>query len=142
MPCHHPQPPAGRNRQFPALFCVVRKKGENVASVCFKCFRCFRGMLQLFHIDVAKVYQNVAYVAMVVHVCCKLLFPKLLYLFFQTCVASVFIWVLHIIFTHMLHVFHLDIAYILQWPFQAFLGVFISVSNVCCKCFNCFESML
>jgi hypothetical protein len=33
----------------------------------FKCFRCFIGMLQVFHM-------NVAYVAMVIHVCCKLLF--------------------------------------------------------------------
>ena len=33
------------------------------------------GMLQLFRMDVAKVDRDVAYVAMVVHVCCKLLFP-------------------------------------------------------------------
>jgi hypothetical protein len=26
-----------------------------VANVYFKCFRCFRDMLQLFHMDVAKV---------------------------------------------------------------------------------------
>ena len=31
-------------------------------------------MLQVIHTDVAKVDWNVAYVAMVVHVCCKLLF--------------------------------------------------------------------
>jgi hypothetical protein len=42
----------------------------------------------------------------------------------------------------MLHVFYLDIAYILQWPFQALLGVFTSVLDVCCKCFNYFERML
>jgi hypothetical protein len=43
----------------------------HVASVEFKCFKCFSGMLQLFHMDVAKVDRDVAYVAMVVHVCCK-----------------------------------------------------------------------
>ena len=47
-------------------------------------------MLQVFYIDVAKVDRNVAYVAMVVHVCCKLLF-SMFYLFLQTYVASVFI---------------------------------------------------
>jgi hypothetical protein len=29
----------------------------------------------VFHMDVAKVDRDVAYVAIVVHVCCKLLFP-------------------------------------------------------------------
>jgi hypothetical protein len=51
-----------------------------VANVCFRCFRCFRGMLQEFHIDVAKVYQDVAYVASVLKVCCKHLF-KMFHLF-------------------------------------------------------------
>ena len=44
----------------------------------------------MFHIDVAKVDQDVAYVAMVVQVCCKLLFP-MFHLFLQTYVARVFI---------------------------------------------------
>jgi hypothetical protein len=43
----------------------------------------------VFHVDVAKVDRDVAYVAMVVHVCCKLLFPMFL-LFFHMYVASVF----------------------------------------------------
>jgi hypothetical protein len=47
-----------------------------VASVCFV------GMLQGFHMDVAKVDRDVAYVAMVVHICCKLLFP-IFHLFFR-----------------------------------------------------------
>jgi len=52
----------------------------HIANICFKCFKCFRG-IQVFHADIAKVDQDVAYVAMVVHVCCKLLFP-LFHLFF------------------------------------------------------------
>ena len=35
----------------------------------------FRGMLQVFHIGVTKVNQDVAYVVMVVHVYCKLFGP-------------------------------------------------------------------
>jgi hypothetical protein len=46
----------------------------HVASVCFKYFRCFICMLQVFHVDVAKVDRGVAYVAMVIHVCCNRLF--------------------------------------------------------------------
>jgi hypothetical protein len=65
---------------------------------------CFRGMLQVFYVDVAKLDRDVAYVAMVVHVCCNLLF-LIFDLFFQTYVASVFIW--------MLHMFHTYIASIL-----------------------------
>jgi len=56
----------------------------HVTSACFKCFRCFVGMFQVFHADVAKVDRDVAYVAMIVHVCCNCLF-------FQMYVASVFI---------------------------------------------------
>jgi hypothetical protein len=50
-----------------------------------------RGMLQVFYTDVAKVNQDVAYVARVVHVCCKLSVPNVSSVFFQTYVASVFI---------------------------------------------------
>jgi hypothetical protein len=55
----------------------------------------------VFHVDIAKVDQDVA---MVVHVCCKFLFP-MFQLFFQTYVLSVFIW--------MLHMFHIYIASVL-----------------------------
>ena len=72
----------------------------------YKCFRCmfqvfqmFLEMLQVFYTDVAKVDRDVAYVKMVLHICCKLLFP-MFHLFFQTCVAIVFIWVLHIFHTY------------------------------------------
>jgi hypothetical protein len=46
----------------------------HVAKVCLKCFRCFILMLQVFYVYIAKVDWDVAYVAMIVHVCCKLLF--------------------------------------------------------------------
>jgi hypothetical protein len=49
-----------------------------VANICFECFK---GMLQVFRIDVAKLDRDVAYVAMIVHVCCKLLF-KMFHLLF------------------------------------------------------------
>jgi hypothetical protein len=35
----------------------------------------------------------------------------------------------------MFQVFHLDVAYILQWLHTCFSGV----SDVCCKCFSCFR---
>jgi hypothetical protein len=41
----------------------------HVASICFKCFRCFGDVLQVFHIDIAKVdWDDVVHVAMVIHV--------------------------------------------------------------------------
>jgi hypothetical protein len=69
---------------------------QHVASVCFKCLKCFRVMLQVFCTDIAKVDHDIAHVAMVVHVCCKLLFSMFHLFFFLTCVASVFIWMLYI----------------------------------------------
>jgi hypothetical protein len=53
-------------------------------------FICLRGMLHGFCMDVAKVDRDVAYTAVVIHVCCKYLI-LMFYLFFQTYVASVFI---------------------------------------------------
>jgi len=53
----------------------------------------------VFQMDVAKVNRDVAYVTMVVHVCCKLLF-LMFHLFFETYIASVFIWMLHIFYTY------------------------------------------
>jgi hypothetical protein len=56
-------------------------------------------MLQVFYMNVVKVDRDIAYVTMVVHGCCKLLFP-MLHLFFQTHVTSVFIWILHLFHTY------------------------------------------
>jgi hypothetical protein len=78
----------------------------------------FKGMLQVFHMDVAKVDWVVAYVKMVVHVCCKLLF-LMFHLFFRR-MLQVCLYKCCICFTHMLQVFYLDVAYLLQW-FEVFL---------------------
>jgi hypothetical protein len=48
--------------------------------------------------NVSKVDQDVARVAMVVYVGCKRLFQ--MFHFFQTYVVSVFIWMLHIFHTY------------------------------------------
>jgi hypothetical protein len=76
----------------------------------------------VFPIDVAKVDWDVAYVAMVVHICCKRLSP-MFHLFFQTYVASVFIWRLHMLHTHVASV--LSRCYIcFQWLFKCFSKCF------------------
>ena len=77
-------------------------------ALCFKCFICFIGMLQKFHMDVAKVDRDVAYVASVSEACCKSLF-KMFHLF-QT---KRFLSGCCICFTHMLQVFYLNVAYVL-----------------------------
>jgi hypothetical protein len=80
----------------------------------------------MFSMDVTKVDPNIVYVAMVLHVCCKLLFP-MFHLFLQMYVASVFMW--------MLHMFHTYVACVLYGccvclqRFQVFLRCF-------CKCFR------
>jgi hypothetical protein len=98
-------------------------------------------MLQLFHTDVAKVYQDVAHVAMVVHVCCKLLF-SMFHLFFPTYVTSVFYLNVSYVFMHMMQVFYLKVAYVYN-GFKCFSSVFASIqthvsmfylfSDICCN---------
>jgi hypothetical protein len=75
----------------------------------------FLGILQVFHIDVAKVDRDVPYVAMVVHVCCKRLLKVL-----HTYVESVFIWMLHMFYTYVGNVF----IWMLQWFHMFFASVF------------------
>ena len=102
-----------------------------VASVCFECFTCFRGMLQVFQMDVVKIDWAVAYVAIVVHACFKLLF-SILHLFFDVCCKCGYLDVAYV-FTHMLQVFYPDVAYVLQWlssVFMCFLQVFIHMLQV------------
>jgi hypothetical protein len=116
---------------------VYISNGLDVSEVCCNCF----------DVDVPKEDRDVAYAAIAVHVCCKLLF-HMFHLFVQTYVASVFIWMLHtfhtyaaivlfgccICFTHMLLVFYLDVAYVLQCFFKCFSSAFASVSEASFIC--------
>jgi hypothetical protein len=87
----------------------------------------------VFRMDAAKVDQDVAYVTMVVHVCCKLLFP-MFHLFFQTYVASVFIWMLCMVHTYVASVlFRCCVCF--YNGFKCFSGVFANVLDACFKCF-------
>jgi hypothetical protein len=97
----------------------------HVASVCFKCFRCFIVMLQLFHADVAKVDS----------ICCnsctctlQAFIPNVSCVFsvrmLQLCLSGCCIC-----FTHMLHVFYLDVVYGYN-GFQVFHKHVSSVSTV------------
>jgi hypothetical protein len=103
----------------------------HVASVCLKCFGCFRGISQVFQMNVTKVDRNVAYVAMVVHVCCKdlfLMFYLCLNILLQVCLFGCCIR------------FHIYVASVLsryciclQWfssVFHIFLQVFQSMFQV------------
>jgi hypothetical protein len=65
-------------------------------------------MFQLFHIDVAKVDRDVAYVAMVVYVCCKRLSPM----------------------------FHPFSVHLCSKCFRRMSQVFHLSSFVCCKCLH------
>ena len=78
--------------------------------------------------DVVKVDRDVAYVAMVVHVYCKLPF-LMFHLFFQTYVASVFIGMLLMFYVYVASVLS-ECCVCLQW-FQAFFMCF----------FKCFRNM-
>jgi hypothetical protein len=115
----------------------------HVANVCFKRFRCF-------HMHVARVSCGCCicchgYIHMLQVYCfkCFSCFRRMLHVFyvvlrmFHTYVVSVSSGC-GICFTYMLQVFHLDVAYVLQWLRTCFSGV----SDVCCKCFNCFVYML
>jgi hypothetical protein len=74
--------------------------------------------------DVTKIYWDIAYVEIVLHVCCKFLFP-MLQLFLQTYVVSVCIRMLHMFYTYAVSVF--------IWMLYMFYMIF----KCFCKCFRC-----
>jgi hypothetical protein len=86
-------------------------------------------MLQVFQMNIAKVDRDVA---MVVHVCCKRSITNVSSVF-SRCMLQVCLSRCCICFTHMLHVFCLDVAYGYN-GFQVFSGVFLSVSEACFMC--------
>ena len=92
----------------------------HVAYVYFKCLRCFRGMLQLFHTDITKVDRDVAYIAMVVHVCCKRLFPMFHLCFWTYCYKRVY----------------LNVAYVSHICCKCFSCVFVNVLEACFQVFH------
>jgi hypothetical protein len=102
-------------------------------NACCKC------TFQLFHTDVTKVDRNVAYVAMIVHVCCKLpspMFHRVFWTYCYTCVylnianlshicCKRFIWIL-CIFSMGFKCFHVFLQ-----MFQKYVSF---VFRCCCKC--------
>jgi hypothetical protein len=108
-------------------------------------------MLQVLYIDVVKVHQDVAHVVMAIHICFKCMIQ--MFHLFQTYVASVLseccksrsgccIYMLraYICFKYFIRmfasVFYLDVSYVCN-GFQVFSSAFVSVSDVCFKCFIC-----
>ena len=76
-------------------------------------------MLQLFHTDVAKVDRDVAYVAMVVHVCFASICSQCFICFSDVCSKCVYLTVAYVLQIYMLQVFYLDVAYVCK-GFQVF----------------------
>jgi hypothetical protein len=96
--------------------------------------------------DVAKVDRDVAYIAMVIHACCKSLF-QMFHLFLR-CMLQVFYLDVAYVSRICYKCFYLDVAYACN-DFQVFLSVLqvlqtyvASVSHVCYKCFSFFGCLL
>jgi hypothetical protein len=69
----------------------------HIATIRFKCFRCFRGVLQVFHIDVAKVDRDVAYVLHMLqwlYTYVASVYSKCFICFLETCCKYFLFWIL------------------------------------------------
>ena len=99
-----------------------------VANICFKCFRCFGGVLQVFHMDVAKVDRDGAYVASFSFQC-FICFSRLMLI---VCLSGCCIC-----FTHMFASVLSECCVYFCIGFKCFSVVFASVLGVCFKCFIC-----
>ena len=97
----------------------------------FQVFQSFRGILQVFHADIAKVDQDVAFVATIVYICCKLLFASSV--FPDVCCKHVYLDVAYI--SHICYKCFIWMLRMFTMVFKCFSCVFASVSYVCFKCF-------
>jgi hypothetical protein len=98
----------------------------------------------VFHTDIARVDQHVAYIAMVVPVCCKHLF-LIFHLFSRRMLQSVFIWMLHMFHTYVISVlsgccvclqYFLSVFYVFQMYVSSVTSVFFYVASVISRCFK------
>jgi hypothetical protein len=95
--------------------------------------------VQLFRMNVAKIDRDIAYVTMVVHICCKRLFP-MFHLFFRRILQVCLSWCyICFTYTYMLQVFYPDVAYVCN-DFQVFSCVFAIISDACFKYFICLRT--
>jgi hypothetical protein len=85
----------------------------------------------MFHVDVAKVDQDVAYIA--IHML-QVFVPNVSTIFFQIICKCVYLDAC-ICFTHMLQVFYIDVAYVCNCFSSVFHVFQTHVSYVCCNCF-------
>jgi hypothetical protein len=85
-------------------------------------FQMFQRYVTNVYMDVAKIDQDVSYVAMVVHLCCKRLF-QMFRQFLQTYVGSVFIRIFYMFHTYVASVF-ICMLHIFFNGFQVFLQLF------------------
>jgi hypothetical protein len=80
----------------------------------------------VFHMDVAKIDQDVAHVAMTVYICCK--HPFQMFYLPDVCCKYAYFDVAYV--SHICYKFYLDVFICFAMPFfQVFLRVF-------CKCFR------
>jgi hypothetical protein len=92
----------------------------------------------VFRMNVAKVDQDVAYVAIGVHLCCKHLSP-MFHLFFRYLLQVCFIWMLHMVHTYIASVlFGCCVCFamatdVFSWCFQMYVTSVSIVSDVCCS---------
>ena len=99
-------------------------------------------MLQVFHLDVLKVDQNVAHVAMAIHVYFECMFQMFL-CFFRRSLQVFHLDVLYVslvcynYFIWMLYVFVIIFksSHKLLQVFQTLVASVLAVSYECCKCF-------
>jgi hypothetical protein len=76
----------------------------------------------VFNNIVAKVDQNVSYIAMIAHVCCKRDVPNISSVFLDVCYKCVYLDVAYV-FTHFCNLFYLNVVYICN-GFQVFFQMF------------------
>jgi hypothetical protein len=110
-----------------------------IARVCFKCFICFKHMLQVF-------YQDIAYVAVAIHICCKCVFQ--MFQLFHLYIACFYLDVAYVplaihicckcIF-QMFHLFHTDVVSVLAGCCYMLQCLYTYVANVCFHCFTRFQ---
>jgi hypothetical protein len=92
----------------------------------------------VFQMDIAKVDRDVAYVAMVVHICCKCSVTNVLSVFSGHMLKYVYLDVVYV--SHIYCMCFIWLLRMVAMVFKYFQVFFSSVLEACVKCFICIQT--
>jgi hypothetical protein len=143
-PCRCRTARSMRHCQPPCVAYLHSSKQSPHYMSMFQVFQMFHPMLRLFHLDVAKVDQNIAHVialyTYVSNVCSKCLISFSKRMFASVLSGYCICFHAYKVFFQVFQLFHTYVASISSGCYKSKYGIAASVSDACFMCFICLQT--